>query len=103
MYQSASVCGMCHCASHERTLRVAYIVLAKRNSVREVSVCSVYCVPVEGNSVREVPVCNVCSDVPVKRTVWTSQSLCVVRIVWDLGADGPGADDLSLVLMTLVV
>ena len=85
-----------------------------RETLYEKSLCvvCVIVVQVERPSVRED---SVCSDVLVKRTVWTSQSLCVVRIsrgkrfyiskerVWGLGAGDPGADDLSVVLMTLVV
>ena len=80
---------------------MVYTVYQLREAQYEKSLC-VMCVVVlaKGPSVRED---SVCSDVLVKRTVWTSQSLCVVRIVWDLGADDPGADDLSVALMTLVV
>ena len=78
-----------------------YTAYQLRETLYEQSLC-VMCVVVivKGPSVRED---SVCSDVLVKRAAWTSQSLCVVRIVWDLGADDPGADDLSVVLMTLVV
>ena len=50
-----------------------------RENLYEKSLCvvCVIVVQVERPSVRED---SVCSDVLVKRTVWTSQSLCVVRI-----------------------